>query len=45
MLCAMARANSAHKQGYFVSETHFVFGLRQVRHYNRRPALRLTSKK
>jgi hypothetical protein len=42
MLCAMARANSAHKQGYFVSETHFVFGLRQMRFYaNRRPALKL----
>ena len=39
---AMARANSAHKQGYFVSEKHFVFGLRQTRHFNkRRPTLKL----
>jgi hypothetical protein len=39
---SMAVANFDHKQGYFVSETHNVFGLRQARHYqNRRPLLKL----
>ncbi len=38
---SMAVANFDHKQGYFVSETHNVFGLRQARHYKRRPGLKL----
>jgi hypothetical protein len=38
---SMAVANFVHKQGYFVSETYNVFGLRQAKHFNRRPMLKL----
>lgn len=39
---SMSAANCEHRQGYFISEMHKVFGLRQAKHYpNRRPFLKL----
>jgi hypothetical protein len=39
---SMSAANCQHRQGYFISETQNVFGLRQAKHYpNRRPPLKL----
>jgi hypothetical protein len=39
---SMSAANCERRQGYFISEKHNVFGLRQAKHYpNRRPPLKL----
>jgi hypothetical protein len=39
---SMSAANCEHRQGYFISEMHKVFGLRQAKHYpSRRPFLKL----